>query len=267
MRRHRKPRGDRAVRDAQRYGGDSDRGPGEDYLTTAWSLYRNGELIGRWGRLEAAQDYAGPRTNPDEDMRELERRAALGDAEAAAALRRMLIRVQGPTPRGEAAHAQAKERHAYRRWLSRLHRNLRRDLERGLGYWCDHAARDAAARGEWAQYPCSHTETIPRYYFVSAAFPGGYPIVYYYPDGDSLCPDCMNELDGVDPLPTMYAVHEEGAPEICSHCGAETESAYGDPYADERQCASCNTTFEADPDDPDQELCPECLDAHFHGHG
>lgn len=45
------------------------------------------------------------------------------------------------------------------------------------------------------------------------AFPGGYPIVLVMSDGW--------KAEGV-------LIHWEGAPECCDHCGAETESAYGD---------------------------------------
>ena len=62
-----------------------------------------------------------------------------------------------------------------------------------------------------------------------------------------LCPDCVNKeiaeidqartdshygrssgwfVDGVD-------IHYEGPPKICDHCGAEIESAYGDPEEEE----------------------------------
>ena len=72
------------------------------------------------------------------------------------------------------------------------------------------------------------------------AWPGGYPIIYVTDDGAVLCPDCANRengslastgpeergtgwfLDGCD-------VHWEGAAELCNHCGAEIESAYGEP--------------------------------------
>lgn len=67
------------------------------------------------------------------------------------------------------------------------------------------------------------------------AWPGGYPLVYIVDDGETLCPACVNDpstpvhesgiqdgwrLEGLQ-------VHWEGPPEICAHCGATVESAYG----------------------------------------
>ena len=72
------------------------------------------------------------------------------------------------------------------------------------------------------------------------AWPGGYPILYFASDMGVLCPKCANdykpERDNEDQLkPVHYDVHYEGKPEICEHCNAEIESAYGDP---EETCAS-----------------------------
>lgn len=73
------------------------------------------------------------------------------------------------------------------------------------------------------------------------AWPGGYPIVYIASDGEPFCPDCANDegfrlepnIPGEDDrdgfLLVGYAIHWEGPPEICGHCGAEIESVYGDP--------------------------------------
>jgi len=67
------------------------------------------------------------------------------------------------------------------------------------------------------------------------AWPGGYPLVLAMSDGGSLCPDCVvKERDLIteaDPGSGWHAegayIHWEGPPEICDHCGASVESAYG----------------------------------------
>lgn len=59
------------------------------------------------------------------------------------------------------------------------------------------------------------------------AWPGGYPIVYFCRDGEEICPTCANSGD--ENLEIVgYDVFYEGAPMVCA-CGAEVESAYGDP--------------------------------------
>ncbi len=78
-------------------------------------------------------------------------------------------------------------------------------------------------------------EPLPAY-----AWPGGYPVLYVCSDGGVLCPKCINaELSLVDAAirdndrsgwrVVGADVHMEGEPEICDHCGAEIESAYGVP--------------------------------------
>lgn len=71
------------------------------------------------------------------------------------------------------------------------------------------------------------------------AWPGGYPIVYVMDDGETLCPDCVNTEENVHEGGNAdgwrleaYDIHYEGPPEVCAHCGKETESAYGDPESD-----------------------------------
>jgi len=69
------------------------------------------------------------------------------------------------------------------------------------------------------------------------AWPGGYPIIYIMSDGEVLCPDCANGENGAEPTADPedhsdwrldgHAIHWEGDPEFCCHCGAEIESAYG----------------------------------------
>lgn len=64
--------------------------------------------------------------------------------------------------------------------------------------------------------------TLPAY-----AWPGGYPIIYILADGEILCPACANDANG---WRIMGAdIHYEGPPELCCHCNAEIESAYGEP--------------------------------------
>ncbi|HEX7120613.1 MAG TPA: hypothetical protein VF212_17605 [Longimicrobiales bacterium] len=76
---------------------------------------------------------------------------------------------------------------------------------------------------------------------ISYAWPGGYPVVYLTKDGGVLCPDCANmaEREGLSGDPhdpqwhiVAYAIHFEGSRHYCDHCGAEIESAYGDPDGD-----------------------------------
>jgi len=79
--------------------------------------------------------------------------------------------------------------------------------------------------------------------FPAYAWPGGYPIIYVCADGGVLCPDCANGENGSEASESSDApsdwrmegtdIHWEGAPELCDHCGAIIESAYGEPDADE----------------------------------
>lgn len=72
------------------------------------------------------------------------------------------------------------------------------------------------------------------------AWPGGYPLLVIMSDGACLCCDCARsefaliaraardgDRDGWASIGTD--IHWEGPPEICAHCGAEIESAYGNP--------------------------------------
>lgn len=80
--------------------------------------------------------------------------------------------------------------------------------------------------------------TLPRW-----AWPGGYPVIYVTDDGGTLCPGCANGENGslasedADPHSGWKLegadVHWEGPPEVCDHCGANVDSAYGDPDAEE----------------------------------
>lgn len=69
------------------------------------------------------------------------------------------------------------------------------------------------------------------------AWPGGYPLFYWDVYGDVMCPDCANEHapEGEQPdmdWPVGHDVHWEGPSMWCDYCGAEIESAYGDPDED-----------------------------------
>lgn len=76
------------------------------------------------------------------------------------------------------------------------------------------------------------------------AFPGGYPKVLIMADGETLCATCAKSEYRLISDSTRHAsrdgwqafgvdLHMEGAPLTCAHCGAEIESAYGDPEADD----------------------------------
>jgi hypothetical protein len=72
------------------------------------------------------------------------------------------------------------------------------------------------------------------------AWPGGYQMLYYV-DGDAVCPKCIMEvlretyMTGSEDI--LRDIFYEGAPEVCSHCNEEVESAYGDPDAPEEEVA------------------------------
>ena len=69
-----------------------------------------------------------------------------------------------------------------------------------------------------------------------------------------MCPNCANgehgseaSEDSEDPQWKLIGadVHWEGAPIQCDHCGADIESAYGDPEA-ETVCEECGDGIHAD---------------------
>lgn len=62
------------------------------------------------------------------------------------------------------------------------------------------------------------------------AWPGGYPLMYLTTFNNRLCPDCANSWqdDEIETIAYGY-VRWEGPAEYCDECGAEIESAYGDP--------------------------------------
>jgi hypothetical protein len=69
-----------------------------------------------------------------------------------------------------------------------------------------------------------------------------YPVLLFMYDGECLCRGCVKEnvrlilrarqdwRSGWHAIGAHY--HMEGEPVICAHCGAEVESAYGDPEED-----------------------------------
>ena len=72
------------------------------------------------------------------------------------------------------------------------------------------------------------------------AWPGGYPIIYLDREDSVLCADCATKsLDDPDEVPQFKPVaahvHYEGPSEFCGQCGAEIESAYGDPAETEAE--------------------------------
>lgn len=82
----------------------------------------------------------------------------------------------------------------------------------------------------------SNAECRQRVYgeaFAPFAWPGGFDIEYITRDGDTLCAECAHR-EVLDYRGSVYAeVYYEGATEYCADCGAEIESAYGDPDAEE----------------------------------
>jgi hypothetical protein len=62
------------------------------------------------------------------------------------------------------------------------------------------------------------------------AWPGGYPIVYFDGEGESLCPSCAarDDADGNPNGPLTAYIHYEGSAECCGECGELIPSAYGD---------------------------------------
>lgn len=66
------------------------------------------------------------------------------------------------------------------------------------------------------------------------AWPGGYPIVYYDADGETLCANCAMSNDPEFDAPLVAGeIYEEGPTLHCAGCNCELPSAYGDPDADE----------------------------------
>ncbi len=76
------------------------------------------------------------------------------------------------------------------------------------------------------------------------AFPGGYPRLLVMSDGECLCHICARGNYRLISAATRHPrsdrgwevaavdIHWEGAPESCTHCGAQIDSAYGEPDQD-----------------------------------
>lgn len=60
---------------------------------------------------------------------------------------------------------------------------------------------------------------------------GAYPVVYLTARADVLCAQCASD-DGTSDPAVLAGIYYEGAPEICTDCGTEIQSAYGDPDGD-----------------------------------
>ena len=91
---------------------------------------------------------------------------------------------------------------------------------------------------------------------------GGYPKVLIMSDGATVCSTCARENyrlishstrhhDGDGWQAAGVQLHEEGAPLYCDQCNAATESAYGDPYAEEDEAEA--------PETIEYSVCIDCL--------
>lgn len=63
------------------------------------------------------------------------------------------------------------------------------------------------------------------------AWPGGYQIVYYTDEGDSLCADCAQADHDRNGTTHDQVVYYEGPDEYCYDCNKVLPAAYGDPDA------------------------------------
>ena len=70
--------------------------------------------------------------------------------------------------------------------------------------------------------------TLPAY-----AWPGGYTLIYYTRDGETVCADCANrEVDDSQAV-IGQDVYWEGPDMQCGDCNATLASSYGDPDTDD----------------------------------
>jgi hypothetical protein len=95
---------------------------------------------------------------------------------------------------------------------------------------CSRIAKAIAAYPGWQAPPLSAEHPT----LLAFTSHGSYPVAYWSPDGESLCPDCALEgLDDPDKRAeerVCYSgVYYEGPALDCCECGHLTESAYGDP--------------------------------------
>ena len=65
------------------------------------------------------------------------------------------------------------------------------------------------------------------------AWPGGYTLIYYTRDGETVCADCANrEVDDSQAV-IGQDIYWEGPALDCGDCGKVLESSYGDPTTEE----------------------------------
>jgi uncharacterized Zn finger protein len=69
---------------------------------------------------------------------------------------------------------------------------------------------------------------------VTFAWRGGYPFYYLNNENNIVCPNCANK-EGMSTEVVDGDAYYEGPPLICDDCGAEIESAYGNPDEDESE--------------------------------
>ena len=66
-------------------------------------------------------------------------------------------------------------------------------------------------------------------WFVSYAFPGGYPVLYLNDSGDTFCAECAAKVFLSEGQDIHAECYYEGPSIHCDKCNKEIESAYGDP--------------------------------------
>ncbi len=97
------------------------------------------------------------------------------------------------------------------------------------------------------------TTDTDRKSLAAYAWPGGYPIMYLARDGwreedgkldfnsyerseAVCCASCAADTEKwPDIIITAEYIHHEGPPEQCEFCNSFTDSAYGDPWAEEAE--------------------------------
>ncbi len=61
------------------------------------------------------------------------------------------------------------------------------------------------------------------------AWPGGYTLIYFTRDGETVCAKCANREVDESQAVIGQDVYWEGATMQCGDCNADIESSYGDP--------------------------------------
>jgi hypothetical protein len=97
----------------------------------------------------------------------------------------------------------------------------RRDLARDV----NDAVRDGLARLGRA------VRVARKGLFYPYAWPGGYQMVYYDREGNTLCPDCAKAEYIEQGTKFTGDIYYEGPDEQCENCYCAIPSAYGDPDA------------------------------------